>query len=277
MQKENNKSLLPLHPKEVDTIGLDCLASGKVISLFVKDIWVFENLDKDIQTRLPFFADGYPGLIFQQTESGLTVQPHDKTMPEIFLYGQTIKPIELETSGAYLLIIFQFYPFVLRTFFNIAPQSINDDCYHLDDAIGEDTVSTLITKLHASETNEQKVRMIAELLLSLFEKKKEDLDYNIREAIGNIVDTKGQERILAIAEKSNLGLRTFERRFVKETGLSPKRFSTIVRFQEAVEQVAVSDYSKLTDIAYENGFADQSHFIRVFKAFTGKTPKAFTK
>lgn len=258
-------------------MNLEHIACSKAISLFVKDIWVFENQDKDIQTRLPFFADGYPGLIFQQTESGLIVKPHNKTMPEIFLYGQTIKPIELETSGAYLLIIFQFYPFVLRTFFNIAPQSINDGCYHFDDAIGEDTVSTLITKLHASETNEQKVRMIAELLLSLFEKKKEDLDYNIREAIGNIVNTKGQERILAIAEKSNLGLRTFERRFVKETGLSPKRFATIVRFQESMGQVTVNNHAKLTDIAYENGFADQSHFTRVFKAFTGKTPKTFKK
>jgi len=253
------------------------ITPDKTISLFVKNIWVFENTDKNTETTLPFYADGYPGLIFQQTESGLTVKPKNKTMPEIFLYGQTIKPIELETSGAYLLIIFQLYPFVIRAFFNIAPHSINDDCYHLEYVIGEDALRIFTAKLHTSETNEQKVGLIAELLLSLFEKKKKDIDYNIREAIRNIVDTKGQETIQTIAEKSNLGIRTFERRFAMETGLSPKRFSTIVRFQESMNQIAASNHTKLTDIAYKSGFADQSHFTRVFKAFTGKTPKTFKK
>lgn len=129
--------------------------------------------------------------------------------------------------------------------------------------------------LNDSEGIEQKVRVMAEFLLSLFEKSKNELDYSIREAIRNIIDTKGQENILSIAEKSNLCIRTLERRFIKETGLSPKQFSSIIRFQKTMEQVAVCSSSNLTDIAYENGFADQSHFIRVFKAYTGKTPKAF--
>ncbi|MFT2007492.1 DUF6597 domain-containing transcriptional factor [Pontibacter sp. 13R65] len=76
------------------------------ISLFVKNIWVFENEDRNIKTNLPFFADGYPGLMFQKTDNGLAVNPHNKRMPEIFLYGQTLKPIELEISGAYIIIIF---------------------------------------------------------------------------------------------------------------------------------------------------------------------------
>lgn len=31
----------------------------------------------------------------------------------------------------------------------------------------------------------------------------------------------------------------------------------------------------LTEVAYECGFADQSHFTRVFKTYTGCTPKEF--
>src|SRR5690606_37219052 len=96
-------------------------------------------------------------------------------------------------------------------------------------------------------------------------------------AVVRIIDAKGQESIGAIAEKSNLNIRTFERRFRCETGLSPKQFAKIIQFQTSMEQLTVKDYSKLTDIVYQNGFADQSHFIRVFKAFTGKTPKAFKK
>lgn len=99
----------------------------------------------------------------------------------------------------------------------------------------------------------------------------------IREAIVEIMTTKGQKNIQAIADKQNLNLRTFERRFLKETGLSPKQFAKIIQFNASLEQLSIKDYTKLTDIVYENGFADQSHFIRVFKAFTGKTPKNFGK
>jgi len=48
-------------------MNFQSIIPGKSVSLFVKNIWVFENDDKDIQTNLPFFADGYTGLMFQQT------------------------------------------------------------------------------------------------------------------------------------------------------------------------------------------------------------------
>src|SRR5690606_3028465 len=111
----------------------ESIVPKKSISLFVKNIWVFESEVKSLKTSLAFFADGHPGLMVQQTHNGLIVRPHDKTMPEIFLYGQTIKPSELEISGAYLLIVFQLYPFVLRALFNLVPQNINDNCYYLDE------------------------------------------------------------------------------------------------------------------------------------------------
>lgn len=245
----------------------------KSISLFVKNIWVFESQDKDIKTSLPFFADGCPGLVFQQTDNGLIVKPHNKLMPKIFLYGQTIMPIELEISGTYLIIIFQLYPFVLKTFFNIAPKSINDNCYYLEDT--KEDIAKLNLKLVQCKTVKGKVEIISKLLLRYFENKRQNLDFEIRQGIENIIHTKGQESIRSIAEKLNLNIRTFERRFLSETGLPPKQFAKIIQFQASLEQLTVKDYTKLTDIVYQNGFSDQSHFIKVFKAFTGKTPKNF--
>lgn len=95
---------------------MEHFAPDKTISLFVKNIWVLESQNTTAKTNLPFFADGYPGLMFHQTENGLKVHPHNKLMPAVFLYGQTIKPIELQINGSYLIIVFQLYPFVLRSF-----------------------------------------------------------------------------------------------------------------------------------------------------------------
>jgi AraC-like DNA-binding protein len=247
------------------------LNPDKSISLFVKNILVFdeENNQKKV---LPFFADGYPGLMFQDTENGLLVSPHNKQMPLLFLYGQTIKPIELVIQGNYKLIIFQLFPFVLKSFFNVTAKEINDGCYDLQHL---ENGNYITNQLLESSDCEIRIEILSNLLLNIFQAKRETLDFQIRQAIQIIIDNKGQIGIGQICNKLNITERTFERRFLKEVGISAKQFSTIIQFQSSLQQLTVKDFTKLTDIVYSNGYADQSHFIKVFKAFTGKTPKAF--
>ena len=257
------------------TLDFQNIVPDKSISLFVKSISVFENNTPGIKTRLPFFADGFPGLIFQKCESGLIVNPHSKLMPEIFLYGQTICPVELEMSGKYSIVIFQLYPFVLKTFFRINPESINDDCYYLDDS--EEDFSGIKHQLWSCKDLHETIGVISNLLFTCFERRKQKLDYEISQAIKSMILTNGQESIRSVVAKTNLAIRTFERRFKSETGLSPKQFAQIIQFQASLRQLTIKDYTSLSDIVYQNGFSDQSHFIKVFKAFTGKTPKTFNK
>ena len=159
-------------------------------------------------------------------------------MPEIFLYGQTINPIVLEISGTYLIIIFQLYPFVLRTFFDVLPQSINDDCYYLDNS--QDKITNLNQQLISCKTINEKIDIISNLLLHYFETKKQNLDLEIRKAIVEIIATKGHENIRAIAEKQNINLRTFERRFLKETGLEVGNWLT-ERIEKSMKKEAEKD------------------------------------
>jgi len=249
---------------------------GKSISLFVKKILVFEEQKKNQKSVLPFFADGYPGLMFQETENGLLVNPHNKQMPVLFLYGQTIKPVELILEGAYKLIIFQLYPFVLKSFFNISPADVNDDCYSLEQLKNIKGIS-VVQQLTSNNNSARRIEIITNLLYEFFQTKKESLDFKIKQAIQLIAESKGQQGIRQLCAELNLTERTFERRFAMEVGISPKQFSKIIQFQQSLEQLILNDYKKLTDIVYANGFADQSHFIRVFKAFTGETPLKFNR
>ena len=248
---------------------------GRSVSLFVKDIFIFEEKNKKQQTELPFFADGYPGLMFQETVNGLFVNPHNKKMPVLFLYGQTIRPIELVIKGSYKLIVFQLYPFVLKSFFGVDPRGLNDECFDLAQ-IKNTGIKTIINGLQDEPDFANRIKMITAFLKDRFETKKEMLDLQVLQAINLIINNKGQLTIGQLCKELHLTERTLERRFVNEVGISPKQFSVIIKFQQSLEQLSVRDFSKLTDIVYSNGFADQSHFIRVFKAFTGKTPKNFS-
>ena len=49
-----------------------------------------------------------------------------------------------------------------------------------------------------------------------------------------------------------------------------------LRIEKAIELIHLNTYS-LTEIAYLTGFSDQSHFTRIFKQHTGKSPSGYKK
>ena len=242
--------------------------------MFVKNILVFEEKANPADTVMPFFADGYPGLVYHETEGGMWVQPQNKSMPVAFLYGQTLHPIELHLSGNYKMIVFQLYPFVLNSFFNVNPKELNDNCYKLQQVQNWKDCET-VTQM--ADEIESKVAHISRFLYQVFLTQQQNLDFLVRKGLALILDQRAQITIKDLCRNLNTTVRTFERRFLKEVGVSPKDFIQITRFQQSLEQLSDNDFNKLTDIVYANGFADQSHFIRVFKAFTGITPSKFLK
>lgn len=82
-------------------------------------------------------------------------------------------------------------------------------------------------------------------------------------------------QISEFCKQNNIGLRKLERMYNKYVGISAMTYCTLNRFQKSLNQVLYNDYSKLSDIAYGNGYFDQMHFIKEFKRFAGSTPKSF--
>ena len=248
------------------------LKPNESIALFVKDILVFDETNNPENTVLPFFADGYPGLMFHITPKGQWVQPHNKRMPVSYLYGQTIHPIQLHIQGNYKILVFQFYPFVINSLFKVNAKDLNNGCYDLCHIPEWATLEN--TLINLSDTQKQ-LELISDFLYKTFNEQKEKLDLAIKEAIQIILANKALITVQQLSQKIHITIRTLERRFSKEVGVSVKDFIQITKFQQSFEQLSSKDYEKLSDIVYSNGFADQSHFIRVFKAFTGETPSKF--
>jgi AraC-like DNA-binding protein len=249
------------------------VAPGDSISPFVKSILIFEDQTPTPSHALHFYADGLPGIVFQQSEH-MEVSPQNKKMPELFLYGQTIHPIELKIKGPYKFIVFQLYPFVIESFFSIDPKSLNDECYDLA-TMQHANVGELIATLNQPSDFGDWTKHITAFLLEIFQVKKDKLDYRIQQAIVSIMETDGQVQIQEIRKQFDMSERTFERHFQAQVGITPKQFARIIQFQKSLNHLQNQEYNNLTDIVYQNGFADQSHFIRVFKSFTSTTPSKF--
>ncbi len=63
--------------------------------------------------------------------------------------------------------------------------------------------------------------------------------------------------------------------FKKYFGLTPKSFQRIFRFNDILRQVQHKQHVKWSQIVYNCGYADQSHFIKEFKEFSGFNPQEF--
>ena len=63
--------------------------------------------------------------------------------------------------------------------------------------------------------------------------------------------------------------------FKKYIGLTPKYYQRILRFNEILQQIQKKENITWTQIAYQCGYSDQSHFIKEFKHFSGFNPKEF--
>lgn len=79
-------------------------------------------------------------------------------------------------------------------------------------------------------------------------------------------------RVQELANRCGMSYSNFAKVFKQQFGRSCKEYIEYIRISKAEELVLYSDY-EISYIAQETGFADTSHFIRIYKKFKGETPK----
>lgn len=246
------------------------IISDNNLELFVKDIFVLEHPDGPTNSTLLFFADGYPGVAYLRSEKGVLL-PRKKELTAFFLYGQMIAPFELLIAAPYAMIVFQLYPFASKLLFDVDPQKLNDDCYDLS-KIKWPAIENPLGALTTHSDLQQQTEIIAKFISKLAREKGIAEYREIQQAIQIVMDHKGIITVHELANRLNITERTLRRKFNHYVGIPPKKFAKIIQFQSTLDQISTGDFSKLTDVVYENGYADQSHFIRNIKKFTGKRP-----
>jgi AraC-like DNA-binding protein len=250
---------------------------SQVLQTFVRHIEILENDQESfLLTPLPFYADGCPGLIYQQTDNGMLIENGAKKLSAFFVYGQTVKPVEFLPQGAYRMIIFYFYPHIVKSLYGINTSEITDTCLDLT-LLRTPGLMESIGKLQDTQSAVQQVEIISNYLTRIILTNKMKVDTTVQYAISHIVKHNGQTSLRELRTWLKVSERTFERKFEQYVGVNAKLFARICQFQSSLAQLHKKDFSKLSDLAYDNGYADQSHFIRSFKAFTGLSPLEFKK
>ncbi len=158
---------------------------------------------------------------------------------------------------------------------------LNTDIYKFKDSVfGLNSIHFLeldifYKKLKVATSVKDKIIHIEDFLLKIIRNNKIKNSVWIFDFVQSIVLKKGNLKIEELCQKFNISKKDCERKFKKEIGFTPKEYARIIRIQYTKDAISSLNTKSLTSISYENGFFDQSHFIREFKFFMNETPKDY--
>lgn len=189
--------------------------------------------------------------------------------PHIHLFGtQTRSPGCFSFAGSVLAFGIFLKPFASWQLFRIPPAEFADQKFEGHSVFGP-WVTELWLKLAECKGFHDRIRLATETLLPFAEHAIAQTE--TMAAAEKLLSADSGVRIEQVARNSCMTVRTFERKFAAEMGLSPKLFARLRRFQMALDRKRVSGATWL-DVAHELGYFDQMHMVKDFRAFGGEAP-----
>ena len=141
----------------------------------------------------------------------------------------------------------------------------------LDNFMLRSELLCLEEQLGEAKTDAQRITAVEHFLISRMTNT--EPDKLVLAALSLIHKSKGNIRIKELMDQLHISQSPLEKRFRQAVGASPKKFASIVRLKNVIQQY--NTVSSLTELGYETGFYDQAHFIKEFKTLTGDTPEKF--
>ncbi|MCA6361552.1 MAG: AraC family transcriptional regulator [Bacteroidetes bacterium] len=242
---------------------------------FVKRYWTLDGEKENIPLKNTIVPDGTMKLIFHY---GDTYKHHSQNgeitiLPKCFLIGQLTKPYVIEPVGVTGSFVVQFKPNGFLPFSSIPIKEMENKAVRLDILFGEDGKKLGEQILNANSTPER-IQIIEAFLFKQLTNKK-TIDNIVKSTVETIFNRNGRFSVNEFSESNNINRRQLARKFSSAIGLSPKQLAKTIRIQTTLKVLLNEDITSLTDLAYENEYFDQAHFIKEFKEFTGLTPKEF--
>lgn len=248
------------------------------LTSYVRFFWI---LEAEVMQGTDFvyrsMADGGAELLFHYYGVFDEVLPGGELERSFYagIHAQSRRTRRFVTQQSFGIFGVYLYPFALPLLCNASADCLSDEMQDLIILFGNEG-RQLEEQMMLAPGNKERIKIITTFL----ERKlvaTGNVKCNVTEVIRLLIHSRGQLNVQQLAAQSFLSVRQFERKFKAAAGFSPKLYLRILRFQEAVRQFPGRNKS-LAAIAYDCGYADQSHFIHDFKEFSGgHHPSVFFK
>lgn len=224
---------------------------------FIKQFW---SLEKGAETgiRQTLFPDSHPEVLLNLGgQMQLTSGDHTSILPRFFSLGIQKRKLELLVSGKTHFFSARLYPWASLGFPELVARvgAVRD----LDTLLPKQPPSTLKDFANMIESFLERNPDVIENLVQVF------------------YEQEGYIHVLDTLDQFGLSRRTLERFFEKNVNLSAKKLLQMRRFEKARILLYFYPDSPLAEVGLSLGYADQAHFQREFKQFSGMTPRQFVR
>lgn len=246
------------------------------LACFVRHFWYIEYQPGSCHiTNIPFrlMADGFPSLIFQYKNRFKASGGLEAAFPASLLFGHTSSFRDLVIDGEFGVFGVALFPTVPSLLFQIPGREYANRIIDGDD-LWQAQDDFLAEKINLAATHQERIDYLTAWLVARLHGHATS-DTQVENALQLMVRTGGSGPIGPMAYALGLSGRQLERRFGQGVGMSPKTFSRVIRFQTCLQSFAVHRPKNLTELAFIRGYADQAHFIREFRAFSGLNPRHY--
>lgn len=235
---------------------------------YVRYYWILKS---DEPFSVLTFPIGCPQIIFHRGTPPLI--PELSTRQYKFtISGQVNFPAHIQFDGNTEMIVAVFYPHTFGIFIDTPPSAFyNQEISGYD--LGNRHLNLLEGRIWDCLDSESAILLMEQWLTARIN---ESLKIKRIGAALSVLLRLPSTSVDTLAGIACLGKKQFERLFRECVGMNPKEYVRIARFQRALRMMQLESRN-YAEIAYANGYADQSHFIRDFRRFSGMTPRQLTK
>ena len=242
---------------------------------FVECLWILKSHSNFFKKRELVIPGGRIELIFNLGSPVEWIDSKDLSASRSFIgsyiLGPRNRPFFVEQNGLIQMLGARFRHGGLAPFIPMPMNILINEVVLAEEVFGNE-INELTFRLCESAYDASSINLIQNYLA-----KRIHNEVDTRQALRLIFWVKESESLPlnALSEKSGVHYKKLERIFSRYTGYNPKNFTRVIRFYRALQQMKAKP-SSLTGIGLNGGYYDQPHFIRDFKAFTGKSPSQFS-
>jgi len=239
------------------------------LSEYVRTVLIVEGFSPSGENALPLFTNGMAALFcaMKKGEDG------NEEIIQLTLFGKSVPDECWVVNPDTTIMAYFLKPFALSCLFNVPAAELNKQDIELS-AWSPHKMNALKLQLAYAASTHQKIEIVDDLFILQLQQQQRECEI-IQYATDEIMNNSRVDILTLILKKLDLNERTFQRMFKKYVGITPSQYRRICQFQLSFTQLRTKKFNTLMDVAYDNGFADQSHFIRSFKEFTEITPKDY--
>lgn len=236
---------------EIKGIQFTSVEPIPVLADFVESIWMLKNED-NVEKEIILLPDGRFDIIFSYTPTGefhATLKGLETT------WGQAV------IAAGIVMFVVSFKLLAIEYLLNFKVASALNEGQRLPDNFW----GIKIDDLKDFEFFCHKITRIMQSLI------KPNIDNRKKELFTLIYGSTGSLSVKELSQKVFWSSRQINRYFNQQFGIALKAYCTILRFKTALQPIKEGHFSG------DEHFADQAHFIKEIKKFSGVLPKDLHK